>query len=148
MTVAPAISLPTALLRGLRGRCPHCGTGRMFARFLKVAEHCPHCGEELHHHRADDLPAYLVILLLGHILIPGIVFLEVNYSPPYWVHAAIWLPLVPLLAIGLLSPCKGAVVAVEWFFGMRGFFPARQQRLAAVAAYARENTPPPPSSSP
>ena len=108
----------------------------MFARFLRVADTCPHCGEELHHHRADDLPAYLVILLLGHILIPAIVFVEVHYSPPYWVHAALWLPLTPLLAIGLLQPCKGAVVAVEWFYGMRGFFPSKERRLAIVTAKA------------
>jgi len=123
MTTAPT------LLRGLRGRCPHCGEGRLFARFLKIADQCPHCGEELHHHRADDLPAYLVILLLGHVLVSGVVFVEVEYHPPYWVHAALWLPLTPALAIGLLQPMKGVVVAAEWFIGLRGFYAAKQRRL-------------------
>ena len=59
-----------ALWRGFRGRCPACGEGRMFRAFLKVADECPHCGEELHHHRADDFPAYLVIVIVGHILVP------------------------------------------------------------------------------
>ena len=59
-----------ALLNGLRGRCPACGTGRLFRRFMKVADACESCGEPLHHHRADDFPAYLVIVVVGHIVVP------------------------------------------------------------------------------
>lgn len=126
------ITFGIALMRGIRCRCPHCGIGKMFSKFLRVADTCSHCGEELHHHRADDLPAYLVILILGHILVPGVVILEVDYSPPYWVQAAIWLPLIPIISLILLQPCKGAVVAVEWFNGMRGFAPAKERRLAML----------------
>ncbi len=137
--MTPQLTLGTALMRGIRCRCPNCGIGRMFAKFLRVAETCAHCGEELHHHRADDLPAYLVILILGHILIPGVVFVEVTYSPPYWVEAAIWLPAIPVLALALLQPCKGAVVAVEWFNGMRGFAPAKERRLTVATIHAAED---------
>ncbi len=128
----PATSKFAAMLRGARGRCPNCGEGKLFGSFLKVAETCNHCGEELNHHRADDLPAYLIVVILGHILVPGVVWVEVVYSPSYWVHAAIWLPVTLVVAVGLLQPCKGAVVATEWYLGLHGFFPSKQRRLAAI----------------
>ena len=68
--------------RGLRGRCPACGTGRMFAAFLTVAHSCPACGQELFHQRADDLPAYIVVLLTGHIYVPLAVEVELVFTPP------------------------------------------------------------------
>jgi uncharacterized protein (DUF983 family) len=59
-----------ALFNGLRGRCPACGKGRMFHAFLKVSDQCPACQEELHHHQADDAPAYFDMLLVGHTIVP------------------------------------------------------------------------------
>src|ERR1043165_4285344 len=70
MQVRLPSSAAQVLWRGLRGRCPACGEGRMFRAFLKVADQCPQCSEELHHHRADDFPAYLAIFITGHILVP------------------------------------------------------------------------------
>jgi len=80
MTASDSPSAAQALGRGLRGRCPACGEGRMFRAFLKVADQCPHCGEELHHHRADDFPAYLVIVIVGHILVPIILTVETEIA--------------------------------------------------------------------
>src|SRR4029079_2215598 len=99
-----------AIRRGLHGRCPHCGEGRMFRAFLKVADHCPACGEALHHHRADDAPAYFVILIVGHIVVPLAMSVELAYAPSYWLHAAMWLPLTLGLSLSLLQPIKGALV--------------------------------------
>src|ERR1041384_6751635 len=76
-----ALPLKTALWRGLAGRCPHCGQGRMFGAFLKVADSCDVCGEELHHQRADDFPAYLVIVLVGHLVVPLVLHVEMAYEP-------------------------------------------------------------------
>jgi uncharacterized protein (DUF983 family) len=70
------LPLGTTLWRGFTGKCPRCGEGKMFRAFLKVADSCAHCGQELHHHRADDLPAYILILVLGHILVQLIVKVE------------------------------------------------------------------------
>ena len=81
-----------AMVRGWWGRCPHCGEGRMFRAFLKVADHCPACGEALHHQRADDAPAYFVILIVGHIVVPLTLSVEAAYAPSYWLHAAMWTP--------------------------------------------------------
>jgi uncharacterized protein (DUF983 family) len=122
-----------ALRRGFRGRCPACGEGRMFRAFLKVADECPACGEELHHHRADDFPAYLVIVIVGHILVPIVLAVETEYAPPMWLSMTLW-PLVGLVSsLALLQPMKGAVVAVQWYGGMHGFEEAKKARLLAAA---------------
>jgi uncharacterized protein (DUF983 family) len=113
----------SALRRGFRGRCPNCGEGRLFRAFLKVADSCPHCREELHHQRADDAPAYFVILIVGHLVVPLALAVETHVTPPYWVHAALWLPLTLALAIGLLQPIKGAIVGWQWAHRMHGFDP-------------------------
>ena len=126
--------LKTDLWNGLRGRCPNCGRGRMFRAFLKVADRCDLCGEELHHHRADDFPAYLVIVIVGHLVIPLILHVEMAYQPAYWIHAVLWLPLTLTLALLLIQPVKGAVIALQWRLGMHGFEAAKKLRDAAVAS--------------
>ena len=118
---APPRHLGRAMWRGLLGRCPNCGEGHMFRAFLKVADHCPACGEDLHHHQADDAPAYFVIFAVGHIVVPMALSVELAFTPPYWVHAVLWLPLTLGLAVGLLQPFKGAVVAWQWAHRMHGF---------------------------
>lgn len=110
-----------ALARGLGCRCPHCGEGRLFAGFLSVAPACEACGEDLSHQRADDAPPYFVIFITGHIVVPLSLSVEFNFAPPYWLHLVIWLPLTLILAIGLLRPVKGAVVAAQWALRMHGF---------------------------
>jgi uncharacterized protein (DUF983 family) len=110
--------------RGFRGRCPHCGEGALFSGYLKVNRECPQCGEALHHHRADDLPAYLSIVVVGHIVIGLLMHLEMSYpgiSP--WMYLAILLPLTLILTFGILSPIKGAVVGMQWANHMHGFDP-------------------------
>jgi uncharacterized protein (DUF983 family) len=119
------------IVRGLLGRCPCCGKGRMFGAFLKVKDHCEVCGEELHHHRADDFPAYVVILIVGHLLVPAVLSVETNFSPPYWVHLVLWLPPTLILTLGLLQPVKGAIVALQWHMGMHGFEEAKLARARA-----------------
>ena len=133
MTKEAPVSLAKAAWRGFRGRCPHCGEGRLFPRFLKVAHHCEACGEELFHHRADDFPAYLVIIIVGHVLVPAALIVEVAYSPPLWLHALLWLPFTAIAAVALLQPVKGAVVGMQWQMGMHGFAAAKERRLAGAA---------------
>jgi uncharacterized protein (DUF983 family) len=121
----------TYLMRGFTGRCPKCGEGHLFRAFLKVTDHCETCGEPFRYHRADDFPAYLVIILLGHIVVPIAMWIEIAYSPSYWLQAAIGLPLIVGLAIGLLQPLKGAVVALQWHMGMHGFAESKLARSEA-----------------
>jgi uncharacterized protein (DUF983 family) len=111
----------TAMKRGLRGRCPRCGEGRLFRAFLKVADSCSHCGQDFSGHRADDLPAYLVIVIVGHIVVPLVLYIETNYAPPVALQLAIYLPLVVVASLVLLQPVKGVVVGLQWAFRMHGF---------------------------
>ena len=113
--------LMRSMARGFMGRCPHCGKGRLFGRFLKVADRCEACGEEYHHHRADDLPAYLVIFIVGHIVVGAFLGVEKMTTLSTWQHLAIWTPLTLLGTIALLQPVKGAVVGLQWALKMHGF---------------------------
>ena len=100
----------------------------MFGAFLKVNDRCAACGEELHHHRADDFPAYVVIFIVGHLLVPAGLYVETHFAPPYLTHLALWLPAILILTIGLLQPVKGTIVALQWHMGMHGFEDARKAR--------------------
>jgi uncharacterized protein (DUF983 family) len=110
-----------AMLRGFGLRCPNCGEGRLFRSFLKVAGRCPACGEDLHHQRADDAPAYFTIVVVGHLIVGGVLAVERAYAPASWVHAIIWLPLTLLLSLWLLPRVKGALVGLQWALRMHGF---------------------------
>ena len=133
----PARPAWQSIRRGLFGRCPNCDRGRMFRAFLKVADHCTVCSEALHHHRADDAPAYFVILIVGHVVVPLALVVEVAYTPPYWLHAVLWLPLTIGLAVGLLQPVKGAIVGWQWANYMHGFDPNAQTDAADADNVAR-----------
>ena len=111
----------TALKRGLRGRCPRCGEGKLFRAFLKTADSCSACGQDFTAHRADDLPAYLVIIIVGHIVVPLVLYIETNYAPPVALQLSIYLPLTLFSALALLQLVKGAVVALQWALRMHGF---------------------------
>jgi uncharacterized protein (DUF983 family) len=111
----------TAIKRGFRCRCPRCGEGKLFRAFLKVDDHCSVCGLDFTPHRADDLPAYLVIVIVGHIVVPLALWIETDYSPPVWLQLAIYLPLTLFASLGLLQPVKGAVVGLQWALRMHGF---------------------------
>jgi uncharacterized protein (DUF983 family) len=103
-----------ALLRGLAGRCPNCGKGRMFRSYLKVNPQCPSCGLDLAQFRSDDAPPYFTILIVGHIVLPAILIGERMGELPLWLLAAFWIPLTLALTLGLLPRVKGAVIAVQW----------------------------------
>lgn len=127
-----------ALRNGLSCRCPACGKGRMFRAFLKVADHCPVCNEELHHQQADDAPAYFNMVIVGHIVVSLVLMVEVTFAPPYWVHAALWLPLTLFLSFGLLQPIKGAIVGWQWANRMHGFETARKKNVLIKRAPASQ----------
>ena len=111
----------TALRRGFRGRCPRCGEGKLFRAFLKTADNCSNCGQDFTPHRADDLPAYLVIVIVGHLLVPIILWIETDYSPPVWLQLSIYLPFTVVASLLLLQPVKGVVVGMQWALRMHGF---------------------------
>lgn len=108
--------------RGLAGKCPNCGKGKIFYRYLKVNDHCPECGEELFHHRADDAPPYLTIFAVGHIVGTGMLGVE-TIAPdlPLIYHMTIWPSLTLALSLILLPMFKGGLIAHQWALRMHGF---------------------------
>ena len=110
--------------RGLMCRCPNCGQGKLFRAYLKVNDACPVCGEELFHHRADDLPPYIAILIVGHVLVGIMLDLEMSHqsiNPMFYLATLV--PLAIVLPLALLPSIKGAVVGLQWANRMHGFDP-------------------------
>ena len=119
-------SVGSAVWNGVRLRCPHCGTGHMFRAYLKVADHCDVCGEELFHHKADDMPPYLSILIVGHVIVGLMLHLEMTYTIAPWVYVATLVPLAALMPLVMLPSIKGAVVGMQWANRMYGFDPVNR----------------------
>lgn len=115
---APPASRPrlgVLLRRGLLGRCPNCGSGGLFASYLKPVEHCTACSEPYGHIRSDDAAPWLTILVVGHLAVPIILAVESRTHWPTWVSLAVWLPFVFALTLAFLPRMKGLLMAVLWF---------------------------------
>jgi uncharacterized protein (DUF983 family) len=121
MSISEERPMRPALLRGWRRRCPNCGAGPMLSGYLKVRDSCPVCGEELHHQRADDGPAYLTILIVGHLMAPLILYFFVHYRPDPYVLATAFSVGTVALSLFLLPRLKGVMVALQWAKRMHGF---------------------------
>jgi uncharacterized protein (DUF983 family) len=113
--------LRPALLRGWRRRCPNCGTGPMMRGYLSVRDTCPDCGEALHHQRADDGPAYLTILVVGHLIAPALHVAYSQFDPDPLFIAVFFSALTSALSLYLLPRLKGGLVALQWAKRMHGF---------------------------
>ena len=109
------------LWRGWRRRCPNCGNGPLLKGYLKVRDQCPVCEEQLHHHRADDGPAYLTILIVGHLMAPSILWVFVKFRPDPMILATAFTIGCVTLSLYLLPRLKGMVVAFQWAKRMHGF---------------------------
>jgi uncharacterized protein (DUF983 family) len=114
----PTPKLSTALSRGLLGRCPACGKTHIFNGYLRIVQECTNCHAPLGSARADDAPPYFVILITGHIVIPAMLIVHKWSDPSDFVLTAIFVPLSLVMALGLLRPVKGAVLAVMVSMGM------------------------------
>lgn len=108
----PEEALPIG--RGLLGRCPRCGKGHLFKGFLGLRSKCENCGLDYDFADAGDGPAVFVILIGGFIVVFAAMVVEFLYQPPYWVHAALWIPSVLLLTLGPLRPIKGLLIALQY----------------------------------
>jgi uncharacterized protein (DUF983 family) len=112
-----------AILRGIFCRCPRCGSGKLFSAYLKVNHHCPTCREALYHHRADDLPPYLSIVIVGHILVFLMLDMEMTMHVEPITYLWTILPLAIVMPLAMLPSIKGAVVGLQWANRMHGFDP-------------------------
>jgi uncharacterized protein (DUF983 family) len=116
-----AASLPIlpSMWRGLRGKCPNCGEGTMFYRYLKISPACSHCGHDLDQYPSDDGPAYFTILLVGHaVVLPLLLFPIIWTASPTVIVPAVLIPLGGL-TLAVLPRVKGAVVGALYALRVR-----------------------------
>ncbi|WP_424969540.1 DUF983 domain-containing protein [Dinoroseobacter sp. S76] len=113
--------LRPSLIRGWRRRCPNCGSGPMMRSYLQVRESCPVCGQQLNGHRADDGPAYLTILVVGHLMAPLLHWYFVTLRPDPLNIIAVFSVGCVALSLYLLPRLKGAMVGYQWAKRMYGF---------------------------
>ena len=118
--IAPA-TLWNAVLRGARNACPRCARGKLFARFLRATPCCASCDQDWTLHQADDFPPYLSILITGHVMAPFALIAATHPDVPSWISTTLILSTATCIAIGLLQPAKGAIIALQWWLGMHGF---------------------------
>jgi len=104
----------SGVVTGLKGRCPHCGRGKLFKGFIGVRDKCSVCGLNFDFVDSGDGPAIFIMFIVGFIIIPAIIATEIWFRPPYWVHALLWGPGVLLLSAGLLRPLKGVLIALQY----------------------------------
>lgn len=98
----------------LRGRCPRCGQGALFAGFLKVAPGCTACGLDYSIIQTGDGPASFIMQIAGLIVGFSALFVEIKYHPPMWVHLIVWLPLVCALSLALMRPGRGLMIGLQY----------------------------------
>ena len=109
-----------SMLKGWGWRCCQCGDRSLFAGYLKISEKCAHCGEAYGHIRADDAPPYFTIMIVGHLVVPMILWSEQLWSPALWIQMATWIPITMLLMLWFLPRIKGATLGLMWSMKMRG----------------------------
>ncbi|MFT6675886.1 MAG: hypothetical protein ACJAVM_002083 [Sulfitobacter sp.] len=110
-----------AIWRGWRGKCPSCGSGPLLKSYLKVNDDCTVCHQEFHHHRADDGPAYLTILIVGHLMAPMLHVAFVQWRPEPLTLFTIFAVGCVGLSLYLLPRLKGALIGFQWAKEMGGF---------------------------
>jgi uncharacterized protein (DUF983 family) len=114
MNETPIQSTKTPYAAGLAGRCPRCGKGKLFAGFLSLRPRCDVCGLDYGFVDSADGPAVFVIFFAGFVVVAAALITEVLYQPPYWVHAALWGPLILLTTLPPLRPIKGLMIAIQY----------------------------------
>ena len=107
----PAVSPGSA---GRRGRCPHCGRGRLFTGFIDVAERCTVCGLSYGFADAGDGPAFFVSFAALIVVVGLALIVDAAYEPPIWLLMLILLPLVLILCLGALRPIKGLIIGLQY----------------------------------
>ena len=107
-------SLGSTILAGILGRCPSCHRGKLYSGYLALAPGCNVCGLDYRFADSGDGPAVFVILVTGFIVVGAALIVEILYSPPYWLHAALWGPLAIILPLVLLRSFKGVLIALQF----------------------------------
>jgi uncharacterized protein (DUF983 family) len=107
-------TLSQTILRGLACRCPRCGRGKLFAGFLNLKQRCEACELDYAFIDTGDGPAIFIMMLAGAIVVAAALIVEVKYQPPFWVHAALWLPLILVTTLLPLRAMKSLLIALQF----------------------------------
>ena len=114
MTEYPPTTVLQSAMRGLACKCPRCGRGKLYAGFLTLAPSCEICGLDYAFIDAGDGPAIFIIMLAGAIVVACALIVEVKYQPPFWLHAALWLPLILVTTLLPLRSMKSLLIALQF----------------------------------
>jgi uncharacterized protein (DUF983 family) len=107
-------TLSQAIVAGLTCACPRCSRGKLFQGFLLLRPRCEVCGLDYGFADSGDGPAVFIVLIGGAIVVAAALITEIKFQPPYWVHAALWLPLILIVTLGPLRPMKGLMIALQF----------------------------------
>lgn len=95
-------------------RCPACGVGPLYKGVLQPTEECLHCLHDFKAYEHADGPSYIVILLVSTLVTTAAAMVEVKIGWPLWLHAAVWLPMIPMLSIWWLHHARAWLIGMEY----------------------------------
>ncbi|MGO1120242.1 DUF983 domain-containing protein [Rhodovibrionaceae bacterium A322] len=99
---------------GLACRCPRCGQGRLYDGLLSVKPRCEVCDFDLAEADSGDGPAVFIMFILGALVVPLALWMDSAFSPPVWVHALVWGPVIIGGSVILLRPLKALMIALQY----------------------------------
>src|ERR1700761_9122145 len=114
MMADPKPSLPQTVVRGLACKCPRCGSGKLYTGFLTLRPACGNCGLDYAFIDSGDGPAVFIIMIAGAIVVACALIVEIKYQPPFWLHAALWLPLILVTTLLPLRSMKSLLIALQF----------------------------------
>jgi uncharacterized protein (DUF983 family) len=114
MTEHVPATLSQTAMRGLTCKCPRCGEGRLYSGFLTLRPNCEVCGLDYAFIDAGDGPAVFIIMIAGFIVVGSALVVEIKYQPPFWVHAALWGPLILATTLLPLRSMKALLIALQY----------------------------------
>lgn len=107
-------TLTESALRGIACKCPRCGKGSIYSGFLTLRPSCEVCGLDFAFMDSGDGPAIFMIMIAGAIVVAAALIVEVKYQPPFWLHAALWLPLILATTLLPLRAMKSLLIALQY----------------------------------
>ncbi|MDD3797749.1 MAG: DUF983 domain-containing protein [Novosphingobium sp.] len=104
-------SLGEAALFGL---CPRCGAKTLFDGVIRFAPRCRACGLDYSSFNVGDGPAAFLTLLIGGLVTGLALWLQLSFSPPFWVHIVLWVPLTAVAVVFGLRASKAMLLHAEF----------------------------------
>lgn len=108
------ILMPSLWQVVIKGCCPRCGDSPLFVGWYRRVNECAACKLRYEGEDSADGPAYIAIVVTGLIVTFLAMFVEFFFRPSYWIHAALWLPLILLMSLGILRLAKAFFIALEY----------------------------------